>query len=336
MTIFHPWGRTIGITMRIINATLATILASLGLAACSNTPVNSFDNMTISSGNDGVWSAPVNLNYPLQTRFLSINGQLPLPSIGSGCMASSYRPASSFICFSNGPTSVLTRNFTSNASLSDLNAIKGQLQSLSSKLAAITASTATEDNESVSAAEVTVTREFISLVQDAAKENVFIFRWNSSKDGQVSAGAGSVAGAQASTASATSGLVIVAGLRVSQLLVGPSDFKATFGYLPEDAKIATLTMSTKRLLYFADENSSAAFASQLQASIDEAESLSPQTKLSLGLLARLAAAQENQGSFSAPTGESQTLAEAAKTLENEQVFYATMTDLKTLRKSLPQ
>ncbi|MBJ7536258.1 hypothetical protein [Marinomonas transparens] len=75
--------------MRVL---LLLIFASL-LTACSNTQLNVVDSLTASAQNDGVGMTPskwIVRGHPLQTTYVSLNGQLGL-RVGQVCVASSFR-----------------------------------------------------------------------------------------------------------------------------------------------------------------------------------------------------------------------------------------------------
>jgi hypothetical protein len=63
------------------------------LTACSNTQLNVVDSLTVSAQNDGVGMHPTKWfiqGHPLQTTYVSLNGQLGL-RVGQVCVASGYR-----------------------------------------------------------------------------------------------------------------------------------------------------------------------------------------------------------------------------------------------------
>ncbi|MFT7440651.1 MAG: hypothetical protein ACI83E_002148, partial [Sulfitobacter sp.] len=57
-------------TFIVLGVSAATLLAGCGNVQS----VNTLDGMTSSTGFDGIYRKPVNLNYPSQTRFLVSNG----------------------------------------------------------------------------------------------------------------------------------------------------------------------------------------------------------------------------------------------------------------------
>lgn len=82
----------------------------------NQTGVSALDDLTASTDTDGALSKPVNLKYPLQTRFLAANGLLPVSGPGSACIASGMRSSSSIICYSDsGNTEVAYRHFETDA-----------------------------------------------------------------------------------------------------------------------------------------------------------------------------------------------------------------------------
>lgn len=148
-------------------------------------------------------------------------------------------------------------------------------------------------------------------------------------------GIGSLFSARGAASRSQSGVVIVGGLRVSQLMVGQSDFDRQFGTMPSGAKVATLTMAADHLLYFTNANLSAALDASLDGNLEELSTrLSPETQIALRAYAQIGRAQENQGLFTAPTIQRRALQEVLVTGAQGQVFYATMTDVATLQEAL--
>ncbi|GAB3487339.1 hypothetical protein [Marinomonas epiphytica] len=71
------------------------------LVACSSSELRVVDNLTVSARNDGVFMNPskwVVWGHPLQTTYVSLNGQLALES-GQLCLASRYRSPFTVNCF---------------------------------------------------------------------------------------------------------------------------------------------------------------------------------------------------------------------------------------------
>lgn len=72
---------------------LPLLILTLFLSACSNNQLNVVDSLTSSAQNDGVGMNPSRWfvkGHPLQTTYVSLNGQLGLKA-GQVCVASSYR-----------------------------------------------------------------------------------------------------------------------------------------------------------------------------------------------------------------------------------------------------
>lgn len=328
----------------------ATFLASTFLAACTPSDgVNSLDGLTTSTATDGSHARPVNLNYPLQTRFLAVNGQLPVPGIGSACLASSRRPANSIICFSqDGHTNVLRREYDYTGgpgTLADIakNLAALKLKVLKLEVLKLEAKTTPPDEKAnvdslVSAAAVNVANMAETLSGEMTTANVFVFRWSANQNGNASGTAGTFAGASASGQSSNSGMVIVGGLRMSQLLLGSTqDFDEVTAAYPQRAKIATLTMEAKNILYIADGSSSAAIQAALKGSLDQAKNTNISTAaLSANAYAAIANAQDNRGAFDSPSAVDLRKFEAPNLGGQEgkwMTFYATMTEIESLKKA---
>lgn len=332
--------------------TAAVLGAAALLSACSSQGVGALDDLTTSTTNDGGLRKPISLNYPLQTRFLSINGQLPIPHIGSSCLASSQRVANSIICFSTtGTTRVLTRSFEYTGKEEGVKAYRASLEDLQLSVAQLIEFEAANNQmendpetprqaliDSQNAAKALadeVTEKSNELAEQSADLNIFVFRWAGSKSANANGSfGGSFLSASAAADSTTGGLVIVGGLHVSQLLIG-DDFEDTIGTQPDAAKVATLTMAADYLQYSADSSLSAALEASLDTDIQElSENLSPETKVALRAYAAISQAEENQGFFSKPKYNFKSLEEAYTDKDPGQIFYATLTDVETLKKSI--
>lgn len=330
----------------------ALLFVSLVLSACSPKPVNSIDRLILSSSNDGIYARPANLKYPLQTRFLATNGKIPVPTTGSACLASSYRPANSMICFSHtGGTNVLKKHYAFEGSPSELDAamaaVKTSLTAATKDLVTIgtaSAAAAAEEGQPISQetlAEVEQARA--SLAANLKKvsttlnqKNIFVFRWNSENKANADGAIASLFSARGATSQASSGIVIVGGLTVSQLLLGVNDFDTEYRGVPDNAKIATLTLSADRLEYFADSSIAAIIEASLTGTPTELKAardlLGMDGQIVVNAALQLASAAENQGSFSEPQSSYHSPREPGA--PDDQIFFATMTDLKTLRRAL--
>ena len=333
--------------------TAAVLSAAALLSACSDTQgVGALDDLTTSTTNDGGLRKPISLNYPLQTRFLSINGQLPVPHIGSSCLASSQRVANSIICFSTtGTTRVLTRSFEYTGKEEGVKAYRASLEDLQLSVAQLIEFEAANNQmendpetprqdliDSQNAAKALadgVAEKSNELAEQSADLNIFVFRWAGSQSANATGSFGSsFLSGSAAADSTTGGLVIVGGLHVSQLLIG-DDFEDTIGTQPDAAKVATLTMAADYLQYSADSSLSAALEASLDTDIQElSENLSPETKVALRAYAAISQAEENQGFFSKPKYKFKSLEEAYSDQDPGQIFYATLTDVETLKKSI--
>lgn len=338
--------------MRCLIKTAAALGAAALLSACTSKGVGALDDLTTSTTNDGGLRKPISLNYPLQTRFLSVNGQLPVPHIGSSCLASSQRVANSIICFSTtGETKVLTRSFKYGGGEAGVKAYRDSLEDLQLTVAQLieieAANNRMEDDEntppqalveSQNAAKALadeVTEKSTELAKESRDLNIFVFRWAGSKSGNANGSfGGSFLSGSTAANSTTGGLVIVGGLHVSQLLIG-DDFETTIGKQPDAAKVATLTMAADYLLYAADSSLSAALEASLETDLKTlSKELSPETKVALRAYASISQAEENQGFFSKPKYDFLSLEKAYSDTDPGQIFYATLTDVETLKESI--
>ncbi|MDK3016109.1 hypothetical protein [Pseudodonghicola flavimaris] len=332
--------------------------AVTGLVSCSSQPVNTLDNMTISVGNDGEISRPVNFNYPLQSRFLSVNGQLPVPAPGASCLASSFRVANSIICFSSdGSTHVLTRTFKFKKAAGDaseeaaIQAVKTALMELNVLVVELVAArasqaeaqakrgTSTDDLEelavNVAQASNAVKEKANEVAAALSRSNLFIFRWAGKAEGSGSVKLADVLSGGGEASRSQSGMVIVAGLTVSQLMIGVDTFKDDFKNFPDGTKIATLTMGAQHLSYFTNADISAALQARFKGTLESARnSFSSTTEITARAYAAIEKAQENQGLFSAPEIERKELNDYENGAASQQIFYATMTDIGSLMKNL--
>lgn len=326
------------------------LFVGLALSGCGQRAVNTLDQLTISVSNDGEYARPVNLTYPMQSRFLAVNGQLPVPTVASSCLASSFRVANSIICFApsvDRETHVVTRDYpyvpSNSGAPADLLEIRNQLSDLQVGLASLAAAcaraeTGAEDDTAAREVEslaTETTTKAAALVSDLQRNNLFIFRYVTTADAGVTANQVAGPAASARGGGSESGIVIVAGLRVSQLMVEPTDFDTHFGALPSGAKVATLTMASEHLLYFADSQFRAEFQAVLDGDLGaRCQGASSPAKLAVEAYGQIASAQENQGLFSAPQAGRMSLREAYASQSDWQIFYATMTDVRSLRKAI--
>ncbi|MBL3597105.1 hypothetical protein JMM63_16275 [Rhodovulum sulfidophilum] len=320
--------------------TISAFLSCL-MMSCSQSGITALDNLTSTASNDGEYRKPFNLNYPMQSRFLSVNGLLPVPGPASSCLASSFRVANSIICFSpTKNTYVLTRRFPyqgSKNAQNDLKALRDNLTALQIKVAKLITEDAAGEERAANSTARDVLTSAAKISETIKSNNYFIFRWLGSASTDAGGNVGANYSARAAANRSSSGIVIVAGLQVSQLMIGRSDFKSVFCPAPRATKIATLTMSAEHLLYLTDANLGAAIEGTLKSDLKDIWSeLSPETKIALNAYAQIGRAQENQGMFSAPTATTDDLPTALHPNNSKQVFYATMTDIETLVRAMGQ
>lgn len=314
------------------------------LVGCGNVQsVNTLDGLTTSRGFDGSYRKPINLGYPSQTRFLASNGLLPVNGPGDTCLASGYRPASGFLCFSpTGKTEVSVRRLGFSGSAATLRQIREVLQKLQVDIVELAALDAakTDDQETpeeksnVQAQAAEIKSQVDSVGNQLTANNFFIFRWNGEDKIGGSGSFGSPLSGRAGAERMETGLVIVGGVTVAYLRLGLADAKDTLSGYPKASKIATFTMGAEHLLYFSGLDLSAALSAKLDGSVQDFSELSSSTKAVLDAYASLGRSYETQGAFSATDVESLSLVEYNRRYGRQQVFYSTMTDVETLMKSL--
>ena len=325
-------------TFIMLGVSAATLLAGCGDVQS----VNTLDGMTSSTGFDGIYRKPVNLNYPSQTRFLVSNGLLPVNGPGDTCLASGHRPASGFLCFSpTGRTEVSVRSFAFSGDANTLKAIRDALTKLQVDIVqlALTDATTKEDATQQEKADVQkkakAIKTQVELVDSKlTANNFFIFRWGGKDKFGGDGSLGSTLSGGAAAESEESGRVIVGGLTVANLRIGLSDAPDLLRQYPKSAKIATYTLGAEHLLYFSGLKFGAALQAKLDGSVDDLKKLSPETKAVLSAYASLGRAYETEGAFSATSVESLPLAEYNQKYGKQHVFYSTMTDVETLIKSI--
>lgn len=315
-------------------------IAAVGLVACGDVQsVDTLDGLTTSSGFDGSYRKPINLNYPSQTRFLASNGLLPINGPGDTCLASGFRPASSFLCFNpSGKTEISVRRFKFNGTDGDLRAMRDRLQKLQVniiELAALDASTpqdeeTSEDKEEITSKTNELAEELEEVGDQLEANNYFIFRWKGARQAGGGGAVGTTLDSRAGAQQDDSGLVIVGGVTVASLRLGLDDAAEVLKAYPKATKIATYTMGAENLLYFSSASLSAALNAKLDGSLLDIEDISPATKAVIDAYASLGRSYETQGAFSATSVESLPLAAYTEKYGDQHVFYSTMTDVETL------
>ncbi|MCW8842334.1 MAG: hypothetical protein OQK00_02850 [Rhodobacteraceae bacterium] len=330
-------------TPRALKFALSGTVAALLIGCGDVQSVNTLDGLTTSSGFDGSYRKPINLGYPSQTRFLASNGLLPVNGPGDTCLASGFRPASGFLCFSpTGRTEVSVRRFKFSGDSETLRGMRASLQKLQVdivELAALDAAKTDEEETPQEKAEVQSKADEIKTQVDnvgnqLTANNFFIFRWS----GQDQIGGGGNVGSslrgRAGAEREETGLVIVGGVTVAHLRLGLADAEQTLGGYPKASKIATFTMGAEHLLYFSGLDLSAALSAKFDGSLEDLKGISSSTKAVLDAYASLGRAYETQGAFSATEVESLTPLEYNLRYGDQHVFYSTMTDVETLLESL--
>jgi hypothetical protein len=315
------------------------------LAGCGNVQsVDTLDGLMTSSGFDGTYRKPINLNYPAQTRFLASNGLLPINGPGDTCLSSNFRPASGILCFSpSGKNEVSVRRFKFSGGYEDLQTMRDKLQKLQVniiELAALDASTPQEEETPQEKSDIeSKSSELEQNVEKFGEElrenNFFVFRWQAESQAGAGGNVGSPLSGRAGRQQQESGLVIVGGLTVSSLRLGlDDDAKQELKAYPKSTKIATYTMGAEHLLYFSGASLSAALSAKLDGSLETIKDISPSTKAVIDAYASLGRASEIQGAFSATSVESLSLARYNEKYGTQHVFYSTMTDVETLLDSI--
>jgi len=252
------------------------------------------------------------------------------------------RPSSALICYSHsGRTEVAYRHYKTDAKPADLRAIQAELQALEiDVLELVQTDVDTEDDslldvQAKASAAQAITQSVKDISTKARKNNIFLFRWENNVATSGSGAVGGIFAAGASGNSSKSGVVIVGGLVLSQLLIGKDDYPTAFDGYSKTTKVATLSMGAEHLVYFADTNLSASISAKLDTTLKElSEKLSPSTRVALEAYASIGRAGENQGSFSAVRLEQMSLEEYQRNRPVEQIFYSTLTDVERLLETL--
>jgi hypothetical protein len=325
-------------------------LTTLAVAAgCTPQPgVTTLDNMTISSGLDGSYRKPFNLNYPSQTRFLASNGLLPVSAPGEACLASAFRPASSMLCLTPGPTRIEVRKFDFNGGPDDLRKMQAALQKLeldiidlasldlgiSNPPANTPPAQEAENAQALKAKADALITKAKQLERTFNQNNFFIFRWQGSDQVNGSGNIGTPLSGKSGATRNQSGRVIIGGLTLSNLVLGLSDAETRFSGYPKAAKIATYTMGAKHLLYFSSLDLSAALSAKFKGSGADIKALSSSTQAVINAYASIGRGYETRGAFSAVKVIRITPEQYNQQYATQHVFYSTMTDVKTLLNAL--
>lgn len=327
------------------------VAALMALIGCGDKAVDGFDGLTSSARNSGASAKPVNLVYPLQTRFLAANGKLPILNAGSACVASSARPSNTIVCLApEGNTVLVEHLYDAKADFAALVALRDKFQGLASETEQLRAAAEaavckdgdtdckTQTASTIAQVTANLNQKTQELETALNEKNVFVFRWSESAAGNLGGTIqGDAASGRTTARRGEGGLVLVSGLKYSQLLIG-SDFERIVADFPKSAKIATVAMQAEHLIYFAQAERSASASVNLD--IAELRSISPSLATSveaaIDAAASIADVQEVQGGFSEPK---YTTVTNWRTLSGQadsgfQTFYATMTDVETLKRSL--
>lgn len=328
-------------------------ISSAFISGCSSN-LSAVDKLTSSTQNDGGISSYFN-DIPFQSRFLAINGQLPIDTVGMPCVASSYRVPYSMICLSTDKSKVIEYDYpvTGNPG-KKIKDIKNSLTNLEKKsqdlvtklLVKATCQNAgkeecTAEVESASTAQ----SEFQSLQAEVLSKlsdgNTFIFQWSSTAGGGFDVEADPYGKIDGQGGYQNSGITIVSGLRISQFLVG-NDISSIYRNLPKDTKLATFVMQAQGIAYISTRSISATVQARLGLTptqfSDIISTLSGAQKIQLAAAFNYVSSLSNEGQFHTVNKNIKDVPTWSATGKIEdhgyQTFYATMTKLDELKKMI--
>lgn len=334
--------------MKPCNALIATTIILL-LTACQSSSITAMDRLTGTAQNDGHFSRLIQ-SYPLQTRFLSVNGQLPIDTAGLPCIASSYRVAYTMICLTREETQLLVHSYTGGDI--ELSTVKKALRTLDNKAQQVVndallvgkcklqdgANCSSLTNSLANSKEAFDTqKEEVSDMLSA--NNLFIFQWSDGIETDVKAEADELVSAGANLSSANNGFTIVSGLKLTQLLAG-HDFDDIYQDLPDHTKVATLVLQAEKIAYSSSRNLALSAMLSLDLSVEQYQhilkTLSGAEKIALRGALSYSQNLSNEGQFSLSSRKSIPLLEGQDTERSQdsgglQTFYSAMTDLEDLR-----
>ncbi|HGY1007567.1 TPA: hypothetical protein ACNUUR_000105 [Aeromonas salmonicida] len=323
------------------------------ISGCSSN-LSAVDKLTSSTQNDGGISSYFN-DIPFQSRFLAINGQLPIDTVGIPCVASSYRVPYSMICLSTDKSRVIEYDYPVIGNPDEkIKALKVSITDLERKsqelvIKLLVKATCQNAKNEVCTAEVdsfstaqlefkTLQKEVLSKLSDG---NTFIFQWSSTAGGGFDAEAEPYGSFGGQGGYQNSGITIVSGLRISQLLVG-NDISSIYKNLPSDTKLATFVMQAQGIAYISTRSISATVQARLGLTptqfSDIISTLSEAQKIQLAAAFNYVNSLSNEGQFSTVDKSIRDVPTWGATGKIEdhgyQTFYATMTKLDELNKMI--
>ncbi|MFP8967486.1 hypothetical protein ACKC9G_12960 [Pokkaliibacter sp. CJK22405] len=322
----------------------------LSLSSCaSNSQLNVVDRLTTQSSTYGWWHKAVRLDYPLQSRWVSLNGQLPV-NIGDRCQDSRYRTPMAMLCLTGDtpaagtykhiayPYGKTADDFRTAVTgfKSDLEALNTTKQSLQTALLAQaickTNSDCTPDDTNVNKLYTDYQTQQKTIEKKALESNLILYNWADSSESSLGATLDDDNNAKASSQHQASGYTLIGGLDIYQLRLTPELVKSLEGAnakTTKQLKIATLVMSTPYLAYIADDQSQKAIRvnARLSEALLTSSALSDSEKaIIMELNAGISTSINSQGIMI-----SQTVSGADQP-KDQSTFYAVMTDLDGLMK----
>lgn len=327
-------------------------LSSLLIVGCASN-LSAVDKLTSSTQNDGGVSSYFN-DIPFQSRFLAINGQLPIDTVGIPCVASSYRVPYSMICLSTDKSKVIEYDYPVagdpgekiKSIKSDITSLEKKSQELVAKLLIKAAcqnekKECTTETESYSSAQLEFQTLQTSVLSKLSDGNTFIFQWSSTAGGGFDAEADPYGSVGGKGGYQNSGITIVSGLRLSQLLVG-KDIANIYSGLPGDTKLATFVMQAQGIAYISTRSISATVQARLGLTPEQFDdilkTLSSAQKIQLAAAFNYVHSLSNEGQFNTVK---KSIKDMPKWMVSEgtedhgyQTFYATMTRLDELNDML--
>lgn len=336
------------------------LAAAIALTGCNKGMIVSFDDISSQHDNEGRWSQYLT-GYPHQTKLISIGGTLPIADAGMACIFSGRRGAYSPICLTNDKSHIATHTYAPNPDVNNdtLQTIATSIYSLEKQAAKAISSRikqhqCTQSNigkqeankTDCSSLTTSANSEFTALRNEKDKiynaitqNNVFVYQWATENKNEVGGEAGNQLKAGASYNKATSGYALVAGLKISQLLVG-CDFKSKYKYFNSPAKVATTVLQAKHIKYISSMDFAASLGLDLNMTPSEIsnllETLKEADKIAVKAALSATGSFLNQGNFSGVHRDTVDISDSnihqlSKNNSDYQTFYVVMSDIEKIR-----
>ncbi|WP_323876673.1 hypothetical protein [Aeromonas hydrophila] len=195
-----------------------------------------------------------------------------------------------------------------------------------------------KEKDELSSAQSAFEKKQADTLDELSDSNTFAFQWSSTADGEFGADAepyGRISGAGGYQ---NSGITIVTGLRISQLLVG-HDIASIYNNVPDDTKLATLVMQAQGIAYISTRSISATVQARLGLTPEQfhdiINTLSGAQKIQLATALSYAHTLSNEGQFNQVKKRIKKIPkwmDQSPDIDDHgyQTFYATMTKLDEL------